>query len=61
MEPNMAKVFTPYIHLRNGKILWANQVGLTVFCFEGDSDYRRKTKKSAKIDDSSVKIEDPIV
>lgn len=46
------KIFSKYITLKNGRILRADEVGLSVFCFDSDPDYwaRKKTKEADKLD-----------
>ena len=40
----------PCITLRNGRVLWASEVGKRVFCFRADPNYwKRKEKKEAAL------------
>ncbi|MFZ5365444.1 MAG: hypothetical protein ACOZBH_04595 [Patescibacteria group bacterium] len=41
----------PYITLRNGRVLWAREVGRRAFCFLADPDYwkRKKIEEDAKM------------
>lgn len=36
-NPMAELVFTPYITLKNGRVLWAKEVGKKVFCFPAKS------------------------
>ena len=45
-------VCTAFITLRNGKVLYAKDVGKQAFCFMGDPNYKKFRK--------SVKIEKPL-
>lgn len=47
----------PYITLRNGRVLWAWEVGKKAFCFAAKSDYVKKKNppiKEDNLEDSQV-------
>jgi len=45
--PNI--ICRPFITLRNGRVLWAHEVGKTAFCFPASPGYLKRKKQKEKL------------
>jgi len=51
----VSTICTPYITLKDGRVIWARDYGHEAFCFEGNPNYKKLPKNETDLPDKSEK------